>query len=103
VLVFHVREVDTALANTTETPQDAADLVNDIAEELRGRGISASADSRTAPYGRAARDIVETAEAAGADLIVMGSRGLSEMTSLLVGSVAHKVLHLAACPVLIAR
>jgi nucleotide-binding universal stress UspA family protein len=34
---------------------------------------------------------------------VMGSRGHSDLAALLVGSVAHKVLHLSACPVLIAR
>jgi nucleotide-binding universal stress UspA family protein len=34
---------------------------------------------------------------------VMGSRGLSDFQALLVGSVAHKVLHYAHCPVLIVR
>lgn len=32
-----------------------------------------------------------------ADMIVMGSRGLSDFAGLLVGSVSHKVSHLAEC------
>lgn len=104
VLVFHVREVEMARGgDPVETPQEAADLVNGIAEDLRAKGVTAVADARTASYGSVAREIVSEAEAAGADLIVMSARGLSDVTALLIGSVAHKVLHLAPCPVLIAR
>lgn len=104
VLVFHVREVEMARGgDPVETPQEAADLVNGIAEDLKAKGVTAVADARTAPYGSAAREIVSEAEAAGVDLIVMSARELSDVTALLIGSVAHKVLHLAHCPVLIAR
>jgi nucleotide-binding universal stress UspA family protein len=41
--------------------------------------------------------------ACDADLIIMGSRGLSDFEALLLGSVAHKVVHYAHCPVLIVR
>lgn len=37
------------------------------------------------------------------DLIVMGSRGVSDFEGLLLGSVAHQVLHKADCPVFIAK
>jgi len=53
--------------------------------------------------GNAADVIVKLAEAEGYDLIVMGSRGLSEITGLIVGSVSERVLHLAKCPVLIVK
>lgn len=41
-----------------------------------------------------ARDIVEEAKT-GFDTIVMGRRGLSAITEFFLGSVTHKVLHLA--------
>lgn len=45
--------------------------------------------------------IVETAEAEKCDLIVMGSRGLTNLQGLILGSTVHRVLHLAKCPVLV--
>ncbi|MCK9240981.1 universal stress protein [Desulfocurvus sp.] len=47
--------------------------------------------------------IVRYAGENGVDLIVMGSRGLSEIEGLLLGSVTHHVLHRCAVPVLIVR
>lgn len=36
-------------------------------------------------------------------MIIMGSRGLSRLEGLVIGSVTHRVLHLATCPVLVVR
>lgn len=36
-------------------------------------------------------------------MIVVGSRGQGALGGLLLGSVAHKVIQLAACPVLVVR
>lgn len=47
--------------------------------------------------GRPAKAIVETAKTRGVDLIVMGSRGLGDAQSVLLGSVSHAVSHLAEC------
>ena len=47
--------------------------------------------------GDAADRIVAAAEKEGADMIVMGSRGFGDLKGLLVGSVSHKVSHLAPC------
>ena len=45
--------------------------------------------------GDAAEAILSVAKAEGADLIVMGCRGLGPLKSLLAGSVSQKVNHLA--------
>ena len=49
--------------------------------------------------GPAADKIVAAAEKEKADMIVMGSRGLGNIAGLLMGSVSHKVSHLAKCTV----
>ena len=45
--------------------------------------------------------IVESAK--GADLVVVGSRGLNPFQRLLLGSVSSKVVHRAECDVLVVR
>jgi len=47
--------------------------------------------------GDPARQIVGYAEEAKIDMIVMGSKGLSDFRGLLLGSVSHKVSHLSPC------
>lgn len=43
--------------------------------------------------------IADTAREAGADLIVVGTRGLSAVAGLLLGSVTQRLLQVAPCPV----
>ncbi|MBT6339101.1 MAG: universal stress protein [Desulfobacula sp.] len=47
--------------------------------------------------------IPEVARIEKIDLIVMGSRGVTNFTGLLLGSVAHQVLHKSDCPVFITK
>ena len=47
-----------------------------------------------------AESIIEVAENRKCDLIIMGTRGLGSLRGLLLGSQSHKVISLAACPVL---
>jgi nucleotide-binding universal stress UspA family protein len=47
----------------------------------------------------AASAVLEAAK--GADLLVVGSRGLGGFSGLLLGSVSHHVAHHASCPVVI--
>jgi nucleotide-binding universal stress UspA family protein len=49
--------------------------------------------------GEVAQSVARLAEELGCDQIVMGTRGLSTLGDLLMGSVATKVLHLATVPV----
>jgi len=53
--------------------------------------------------GPVAETIVRHARRAKCDLIVVGSSGMGAAGNLLAASVATKVLHLAKCPVLLAR
>jgi nucleotide-binding universal stress UspA family protein len=53
--------------------------------------------------GQVAKIIVEVARDREAGVIVLGSRGRGDLSALLLGSVAHKVIHLADRPVLVAR
>lgn len=47
--------------------------------------------------------IPDLARSEKCDMIIMGSRGMSNIKSLVLGSVTHKVLHLAGCPVLVIK
>ena len=53
--------------------------------------------------GAVALEIVALAEELGADLIVMGSRGLGGVRRALMGSVSDSVVRHAHCPVLVVR
>ena len=53
--------------------------------------------------GHPANDIIEEAEEWGADLIIIGAKGISGLKRLLLGSVAEAVAHHANCNVLIVR
>jgi nucleotide-binding universal stress UspA family protein len=105
VRVFHFKEREPSRAGVAgfETTADAAGLVNAAVGQLQAAGVKVSGEARAGLAGEAAKAIVDEAGRFGADLIVMGSRGLSDFQALLVGSVAHKVLHYAHCPVLIVR
>jgi nucleotide-binding universal stress UspA family protein len=54
-------------------------------------------------HGDAADMLVEQAKEAGADLIVVGTRGLNVAQRALLGSVSTKVVHHAECDVLVVR
>jgi nucleotide-binding universal stress UspA family protein len=58
---------------------------------------------RRAVEGEPVTEILRGAEAARADMIVMGTHGRTGLSRLLMGSVAEKVVRQAACPVLTVR
>jgi nucleotide-binding universal stress UspA family protein len=53
--------------------------------------------------GQASQEIVQVAQEEGADLIVMGTHGLTGWRHLVLGSVAETVVRTATCPVLTIR
>ncbi len=69
-------------------------------EKIEAEGVPAetSVSSEFPPQA-----IIEMAEDIGADLIVMGTRGLTGFKHLMLGSVAERTVRLAPCPVLIVK
>lgn len=66
-------------------------------------GLESDRVAAEVQVGVPAEEIVEMAKAEGFDFIVMGSRGLSPVAELLLGSVSERVIRLSKCPVLIVK
>jgi nucleotide-binding universal stress UspA family protein len=105
VLVLHVAEHDRGrtVVFTTESPAEATRLVFDAVKKAKDAGLSAKGQLLDRAAGHVAPAIATTAAANSIDLIVMGSRGLSDAQGFLVGSVTHRVMRLVDVPVLVAR
>jgi nucleotide-binding universal stress UspA family protein len=75
------------------------EIILDEAESLANRK-KAGKVTRVIDEGDAATQILKQATKAKADLIVMGTRGLSNFRGLLIGSVSNKVIHNSKCATL---
>jgi nucleotide-binding universal stress UspA family protein len=75
-------------------------LLADTLTELGNYGIEAKS---VLLRGDAATEILQYANENQAGLIVAGSRGLSQMRRLLLGSLSRKLVHYAGCSVLIVK
>jgi nucleotide-binding universal stress UspA family protein len=85
-----------------ETEAEAERLVEEALQRLREAGVNAR--GQVLPLrGRLANQIVEIAEAENVGVIVLGSRGMSRLQEMVIGSIANKVIHMAKCPVLLVR
>jgi nucleotide-binding universal stress UspA family protein len=106
VWVLHLREREVMpraglIAN--ESPGEAHAAVDAAVDELTKAGITAHGEVRNTIFGHAAGEIVDDAKEHDVDVIVMGSRGRGDLAGLVLGSTAHKVIHLADRPVLVIR
>jgi len=84
-------------------PVDANEdeLVSKINDQVRGLGESAELRIGQSMIGGAALVISRVAEEEDADLIVVATRGHTALGGLLLGSVTQRLVHVAACPVLV--
>lgn len=87
------------IAGPTVTERAQA-IVEEAAAVVRRPGVEVSWDLR---QGDADHQLLLDAEAFAADLIVVGSRGLTGLPDFVLGSVARSVVHHAHCPVLVAQ
>jgi nucleotide-binding universal stress UspA family protein len=86
-----------------ESDAEAEDPVHVAVKTLTDAGITAHAEVRETTFGHAAGEIVADAKLHDVGVIVMGSRGRGDMKGLVLGSTAHKVIHLSDRPVLVVR
>ncbi|MFI5035337.1 MAG: cytosine permease [Acidimicrobiales bacterium] len=106
VRVVHVTDVEVfGRGGTVVSDEDdeASRLVNRIVGQLTASGVRASGTVRTALAGRIEMAIIDEATESKSTVIVMGSRGLSTLEGMFLGSTTQKVLHLAEIPVIVAR
>ena len=105
VVVLHVREHEVTWGADidVETADEARTLVDRVVRELKDAGTNVRGEVVRVPLGQTPRAILDMVREEDAGLIVMGTRGLSDWGRLLMGSVAHKVVHLAEVPVLVVR
>ena len=113
----HLLNVQAADANVIEYfRRDAADLAAQLVSERRDAGAalleraaktveSAGVKSveRTVLIGDPAEVISAYVDNAGCDMVVMGTRGLSPVGGLLLGSVTSKVIHNVKVPVTLVK
>jgi len=88
----------TAIVRELETEGRAILAKGD--DTVRSQGLSVEVRLR---QGVPAEELLRAAVDEKADLIVLGSRGLSQVKAFLLGSVSDKVSHHAKCPTLIVR
>ena len=103
LIVVHVTEMIIGKAVITPVAADEDEICARIRSgvaEMQDAGLSAEFARYTAELERPAHHLANVAEQEGADLIVVGSRGHSTLTQILVGSVPLRLLHISPCPLL---
>jgi len=104
VLHLREREVIAQLGDVpSESDREAQQAVLDGVDMLKQAGIDAEGEVRNTTFGHAAREILADAKEHDAGVIIMGSRGRGDLAGAVLGSTAHKVIHLTERPVLVVR
>lgn len=88
----------TAIVRELET--EGKTILTQGEEKVKAQGLPVEARLR---QGVPAEELLRAAADEKADLMVLGSRGLSQVRAFLLGSVSDKVSHHAKCPTLIVR
>jgi len=94
------RDVPKDMQWTVNPKEDVEATLEEAAEEMKGAGVKVETFAR---QGDPADAILDVAEEKGADLIVVGNRGMTGAKRFVLGSVPNKISHHAPCSVLIIR
>jgi nucleotide-binding universal stress UspA family protein len=97
VAVSHAWGTDLPDEDTDETQQ----LVGHYVAQLAAAGVPATGEVHQEPGKGTGDALIDTAERHQAGLIVVGTRGRSNVKSVLLGSVAHQVVSRSTLPVLV--
>ncbi len=103
LVVAHCNELFVGRAGGYPVFADEDELQAAIREqtaETQADGFAATLKIVASGSHSAAHVLADLAREVGADVIVVGTRGHSPITGVLLGSVTQKLLHLAPCPVL---
>lgn len=108
--VLHVLDAQTqARARLVSSPTHAEEMRTTLLEEtdewiektLEAAGLDQGAVKTRLVIGRPAPEILTAEEELGTGLVILGSRGQGAVQTLLLGSVARKVVHEAESPVFV--
>ncbi len=76
----------------------------ELLEQCKKQALQSNVQVETVlEQGDYAHEIIEVAKRKNCELIIMGSRGMSPIKELMLGSVSLKVMHHASCPVMVVR
>ena len=93
-------EVPSDIEHTISPREDVDNMLEQAAKDVEAGGVKVKTFAR---QGDPADAILDVAEEEGADLIVVGNKGMTGAKRFLLGSVPNKVSHHAPCSVLIVR
>ena len=103
VTAFMPRSEDEVARDQDKVPDDLRWMLTDAAqaEDRAGAGRAVAAhlglEDVDVRVGRGAEVLIDVAEDIGADLIVVGSKGMTSAARFVLGSVPNKVSHHAPC------
>ncbi|KAH6586498.1 hypothetical protein BASA50_000453 [Batrachochytrium salamandrivorans] len=97
---FGVLEADAMSKREDAAKRDSHELLINTAKIFKQHGLHVRA---IALRGDAREELVYKIEDVRADMVVMGSRGLSAISRLFLGSVSEHLIHNIKCPVIVTR